>query len=33
MWVVLILHHGAKMFRRTVLKSGPSRRWWRRAST
>jgi ABC-2 type transport system permease protein len=30
-WVGLILHVGAKMFRRTVLKSGPSsrRRWWR----
>ena len=30
LWVALILHLGAKMFRRTVLKSGPrTRRWWR----
>lgn len=28
-WVVLILHFGAKLFRKTVLKSGPRTRWWR----
>ena len=31
LWVALILHWGAKLFRKTVLKSGPQRRWWRRA--
>jgi len=31
-WVGLILHLGAKMFRKTVLKSGPrQRRWFRRS--
>ena len=30
-WVVLILHWGARLFRKTVLKSGPQRPWWRRA--
>jgi ABC-2 type transport system permease protein len=29
LWVVGILHVGAKMFRKTVLKSGPAVRWWR----
>lgn len=29
LWVVIILHYGAKMFRRTVLKSGPPVKWWR----
>jgi len=29
LWVALILHFGAKMFRKTVLKSGPPVRWWR----
>jgi ABC-2 type transport system permease protein len=29
-WVALILHLGAKMFRKTVLMSGPRTRWWRR---
>ncbi len=29
LWVALILHYGAKMFRRTVLKSGPPVKWWR----
>jgi ABC-2 type transport system permease protein len=30
LWVALILHFGAKMFRRTVLKSGPgTRKWWK----
>ena len=27
-WVVLILRGGARLFRRSVLKSGPQRRWW-----
>ena len=32
LWVALILHLGAKLFRKTVLKSGPrGKRWWRRA--
>lgn len=32
MWVALILKVGARMFRKTVLKSGPrTRRWFRRA--
>ena len=31
LWVALILHWGAKLFRKTVLKSGPQRNWWRRA--
>lgn len=31
LWVGLILLAGARMFRRSVLKSGPSRRFWRRA--
>lgn len=29
LWVVLILRIGARMFRRTVLKSGPTVPWWR----
>ena len=29
LWVALILHLGAKMFRRTVLKSGTARPWYR----
>lgn len=29
LWVAMILHYGAKMFRRTVLKSGPPVKWWR----
>jgi ABC-2 type transport system permease protein len=29
LWVVLILRLGAKLFRRTVLKSGPRTKWWR----
>jgi ABC-2 type transport system permease protein len=28
LWVALILRLGAKLFRRTVLKSGPRRRWY-----
>ena len=32
LWVGLILHFGAKLFRRNVMKSGATRRsWWRRA--
>jgi len=31
LWVGLILHLGAKLFRKTVLKSGPRTRWWKRA--
>ena len=27
-WVALILRAGARLFRRSVLKSGPQRRWW-----
>jgi ABC-2 type transport system permease protein len=27
LWVALILRVGAQMFRKTVLKSGPRRRW------
>jgi ABC-2 type transport system permease protein len=27
-WVALILRLGAKLFRRTVLKSGPRKRWY-----
>jgi ABC-2 type transport system permease protein len=29
-WVAVILRLGARLFRRTVLKSGPRSRWWRR---
>jgi ABC-2 type transport system permease protein len=32
LWVALILHMGARMFRRSVLKSGPSRPFWRRSA-
>jgi len=28
-WVALILRLGAKLFRKTVLKSGPRMPWWR----
>ncbi|WP_309660849.1 ABC transporter permease [Sphingomonas sp.] len=30
-WVVLILRLGSRLFRRSVLQSGPTRRWWRRS--
>jgi len=30
LWVALILHLGSKLFRKTVLKSGPRTRWWKR---
>ena len=29
LWVALILRFGAKLFRKTVLKSGPRTKWWR----
>ena len=29
LWVALILHFGARLFRKTVLKSGPRVKWWR----
>jgi len=32
LWVALILRTGAHMFRKTVLKSGPRTRWWKRRS-
>jgi ABC-2 type transport system permease protein len=28
-WVVFILRIGARLFRKTVLKSGPRAKWWR----
>jgi ABC-2 type transport system permease protein len=28
LWVALILRLGSTLFRKTVLKSGPRRRWW-----
>jgi ABC-2 type transport system permease protein len=30
LWVALILRFAARLFRRSVLNSGPRRRWWRR---
>ncbi|MEO5973051.1 MAG: ABC transporter permease [Sphingomicrobium sp.] len=32
LWVALILRVAARLFRRSVLQSGPTRRWWRRAA-
>ena len=32
LWVALILRFGAKLFRKTVLQSGPRTRWWKRKS-
>jgi ABC-2 type transport system permease protein len=29
LWVALLLRAGARLFRRTVLKSGPSSPWWK----
>jgi ABC-2 type transport system permease protein len=29
LWVAIILRVGAGLFRKTVLKSGPARPWWR----
>jgi ABC-2 type transport system permease protein len=31
LWVALILRIGSRLFRKTVLKSGPRTKWWRRA--
>lgn len=31
LWVALIVKLGARLFRKLVLKSGPSARWWRRS--
>jgi len=31
LWVALILRAGSQLFRKTVLKSGPRIRWWRRS--
>ncbi|MES2119815.1 MAG: ABC transporter permease [Pseudomonadota bacterium] len=31
LWVGVILRIGAQLFRKTVLKSGPRTRWWKRA--
>lgn len=31
-WVAVILRLGASLFRKTVLKSGPRTRWWRRTA-
>jgi ABC-2 type transport system permease protein len=31
LWVALILRIGSRLFRKTVLKSGPRAKWWRRA--
>jgi len=28
-WVALILRAGSQLFRKTVLKSGPRRKWWK----
>jgi ABC-2 type transport system permease protein len=30
-WVAVILRLGSRLFRRSVLQSGPTRRWWRRS--
>lgn len=32
LWIGVILRLGAALFRKTVLKSGPRTRWWRRTS-
>ena len=32
LWVALILRIGSQLFRKTVLKSGPRTRWWKRKS-
>jgi ABC-2 type transport system permease protein len=32
LWVAIILRIGAQLFRKTVLKSGPRTRWWKRKS-
>jgi ABC-2 type transport system permease protein len=33
LWVGLILWFGARLFRRTVMKSGPRRKWWWKRKT
>jgi ABC-2 type transport system permease protein len=33
LWVGVILRIGAQLFRKTVLKSGPRTRWWKRPAT
>jgi ABC-2 type transport system permease protein len=33
LWVAIILRLGAKLFRRTVLKSGPRAKWWKLRSS
>jgi ABC-2 type transport system permease protein len=32
LWIAVILRLGAALFRKTVLKSGPRLKWWRRAA-
>jgi ABC-2 type transport system permease protein len=32
LWVALILRVGSRLFRKTVLKSGPRGKWWRRTT-
>lgn len=32
LWVVTILRLGSRLFRKTVLKSGPRAKWWRRSA-
>ncbi|HEY8434115.1 MAG TPA: ABC transporter permease, partial [Sphingomicrobium sp.] len=33
LWVALILRVGSQLFRKTVLKSGPRRPWWKLRSS
>jgi ABC-2 type transport system permease protein len=33
LWVGLILRFGARLFRKTVLKSGPRQPWWKLGRT
>lgn len=33
LWVALILRVASRFFRRSVLKSGPARRWWKRRAS
>ena len=33
LWVALILRIASRLFRRSVLNSGPKRKWWRRKAT
>jgi ABC-2 type transport system permease protein len=33
LWIAIVVYVSARLFRRTVLKSGPvKRRWWKKAS-